>query len=160
MKSKKRHLTLEKRARIVDFIIDHYKKVRGRKSFPKKILADIVPLIFPGSDYKDRGFFKVVHTVHSPAHKRVLKLSHAKSTKRDWEVYRRLPANIRNRYFAKIYWHTKYCLLQKYGKKVAIPERELQKLRKIGKKCRIMDIKKDNVRKVDGHFKIIDANPS
>ncbi|MCS7115098.1 MAG: hypothetical protein N0A00_06855 [Candidatus Bathyarchaeota archaeon] len=26
--------------------------------------------------------------------------------------------NIRNRYFAKIYWTTQYCLLQKYGKAV------------------------------------------
>lgn len=154
-----RHATLKKRAKIIDLIIDQYKQIRGRKTFPKKIVAGLVTLMFPNSDFEGRGFFKEVHSVHSRTRKLVLKLSHAKSTRRDWRVYRRLPASIRNRYFAKIYWHTKYCSLQKYGKKMRVSKRELHKLRARVRKYGLTDIKADNVRMVEGHFKIVDASP-
>jgi hypothetical protein len=155
-----RHAILKKRAEIVDLIIDHYNRVRGRKNFPKKIVADVVGLIFPHSNFEGRGFFKEVHSVRSRARTLVLKLSHAESTRRDWKVYQLLPAGIRNRYFAKIYWHTKYCSLQKYGQKVRVPKEELQKLRRRVRKYGLKDIRAANVRKVEGHFKIVDANPS
>jgi hypothetical protein len=155
-----RHATLKKRAETVDFIIDQYKLVRRRRNFPKKIVAGVVDLLFPNSNFEGRGFFKEVHSIRSRARKLVLKLSHAESTKRDWRVYHRLPAGIRNRYFARIYWHTKYCSLQKYGKKVPVPKQELKKLRTRVREHGLTDIKADNVRKVEGHFKIVDASPS
>jgi len=158
-----RHATLKKRAELVDLVIHHYKRARYLKNFPKKIVAGVVGLMFPHSNFEGRGFFKEVHSIHSRARKLVLKLSNAKSTRRDWKVYQRLPAGIRNRYFAKIYWHTKYCLLQKYGEKVdaSKPEvkREVKKLRERVKKYGLRDIKTANVRKVEGRFKIVDANP-
>jgi hypothetical protein len=155
-----RHATLKKRAEFIDLIIDQYKHVRGQKNFPKKIVAGVVSLLFPDSNFEGRGAFKEVHAVHSRARTLVLKLSNKKSTKRDWNVYRRLPSGIRNRYFAKIYWHTKYCALQKYGKHANISEQELDKLRKRVRNYGLRDIRADNVRKVEGHFKIVDANPS
>ena len=158
--SRMRHAILKKRAEMVDVIIDHYKRARGLRNFPKRIVADVVGLMFPHSNFEGRGFFKEVHSVRSRARKLVLKLSHAKSTRRDWRVYQRLPAGIRNRYFAKIYWHTKYCSLQKYGKKVSVPKLELEKLRMCVRKYGLRDIRADNVRKVEGRFKIVDANPS
>jgi hypothetical protein len=115
--------------------------------------------MFPDSNFEGRRAFKEVHAVHSRAHKLVLKLSHAKSTRRDWKVYQLLPRNIRNRYFAKIYWHTKYCILQKYGKKKPVPNNELKKLQKLGRQYGLRNIKADNVRKVGNHFKIVDAHP-
>lgn len=154
-----RHASLRTRAEIVDLIIDRYNRVRGRKNFPKQIVAGVVSLMFPDSNFEGRGAFKEVHAVHSRTRKLVLKLSNAKSTRRDWSVYRRLPAGIRNRYFAKIYWHTKYCLLQKYGKKEPVPKHELRKLRTRVKQYGLKDIKADNVRRVEGHFKIVDAHP-
>jgi hypothetical protein len=155
-----RHANLKKRAEVIDLILDQYKQVRSRKNFPKKVVAGVVDIMFPNSKFEGRGAFKEVHSVHSRARKLVLKLSNAKSTRRDWMVYKRLPPTIRNRYFAKIYWHTKYCLLQKYGKKVHVPKDELKKLRARVKQYRLDDIRADNVRKVDGRFKIVDANPS
>jgi hypothetical protein len=155
-----RYGTLNKRAEVVDVVIDHYKRARHLKTFPKKIVEDVVGLMFPHSNFEGRGFFKEVHTVHSRARKLVLKLSNAKSTRRDWEVYHRLPATVRNRYFAKIYWHTKYCSLQKYGKKVRVPKSNLKELRMHVRKFGLTDIKADNIRKIEGHFKIVDANPS
>ncbi|HWC94855.1 MAG TPA: hypothetical protein VG475_17305, partial [Pseudolabrys sp.] len=127
-----RHSTLRQKAEIIDFIVDRYKKVRGRKTFPKGILKDIVPLFFLNSRYIGRGFHKEVFAIRSRAHIRVLKISNAKSTKRDLRVYNRLHPNIRNRYFAKIYWQTKYCLLQKFGIKASVPAKEIRRLKGIG----------------------------
>jgi hypothetical protein len=153
-----RHFTLKQRAEMFDLIIDEYNKVRKRKNFPKKIVADVLQLFFPDSNFVGRGFFKEVHEIRSRSYRRVLKVSNAGSTDRDWEVYNRLPRTLRNRYFAKIYWRTKYCLLQKYGKKAKVPASVLKKLRAFAKKYDLWDIKPDNVRKVDGRFKIIDAS--
>jgi hypothetical protein len=91
MVSHMRHAILKKRARIIDLVIDQYKQIRGRKTFPKIIVAGLVGLMFPDSDFEGRGFFKEGHSVHSRTRKLVLELSHAPSTKRDWQVYRRLP---------------------------------------------------------------------
>lgn len=160
MKRKPRHSKLKQRAEILDLIIDHYIKARNRKNFPRKIVAELVRLIFPDSSFQGRGFFKEVHAIRSPAHTRVLKLSNKKSTARDWRLYNRLPGSSRNHYFAKIYWRTKYCLLQKYGRKAKVPKAQLEKLRAFGRKNHLTDIKSDNIRKIDGRFKIVDAHPS
>jgi hypothetical protein len=157
MRRKSRHSTLKQRAEIIDLIIDHYNRVRKRKNFPKKIVADLVSLIFPDSSFVGRGFFKEVHSIRSRAHTRVLKLSNVKSTNRDWKIYNSLPKGVRNRHFAKIYWRTKYCQLQKFGKKANVPNAELERLREFARKHGLKDIKVDNIRKIDGRFKIIDA---
>lgn len=158
VKSRPRHSSLKRKAEIIDTIIDEYNKVRQRKNFPRKIVEQLVDLFFPDSNFVGRGVFKEVHAVRSRARKRVLKLSSAKSTTRDWKAYNKLPGTIRNRYFAKIYWRTKYCQLQKYGTRATVPEGALKKLRQIGKKYDLADIKSDNVRKVEGSFKIVDAS--
>lgn len=155
---KPRHATLKRRAEIIDLVIEHYNKARKRKNFPRKIVEDLVRLVFPISNFEGRGAFKEVHKIRSRAFKRVLKVSNDESTRRDWKAYQRLPKNIRNRYFAKIYWSTKYCQLQKFGKDVKVPKDELRKLKAIGNRYGLTDIRPANVRKIDGHFKIVDAS--
>jgi hypothetical protein len=157
---KVRHSTLKQKAEIIDFIVDRYKKIHGRKYFPKKILRDIVPLFFPRSRYVGRGVHKEVYAIRTPAHTRVLKISNEVSTRRDLQVYKRLPKSIRNRYFAKLYWQTKYCSLQKYGSKETVPAAEKIKLTEVGKKYGLIDIRDDNIRSFGRQFKIIDAHPS
>jgi LDH2 family malate/lactate/ureidoglycolate dehydrogenase len=83
MKPTRRHATLQRRAEIVDLIIDQYNRVRKRKKFPKKAVADVLQLLFPHSSFVGRGFFKEVHAIRSRAHTRVLKVSNGKSTNRD-----------------------------------------------------------------------------
>jgi hypothetical protein len=87
-----------------------------------------------------------------------LKIGREEYIKADIEAYMKLPKRIRNRYFAKIYWKTKYCLIQKYGKKTKIPKEILQKLRNVAKKFGLTDIRRANIRKIDGRFKIVDAS--
>jgi len=79
---------------------------------------------------------------------------------KDWLAYHSLPKNIRNRYFAKIYWLTDHCLLQKYGRATRVPDHELRKLKSVGKEYGLRDIRPANIRKVDGRFKIVDASLS
>jgi hypothetical protein len=45
-------------------------EVRQGKNFPKKIIDDVIKLVFPDSYFVGRGFFKEVHAIHSPAHTR------------------------------------------------------------------------------------------
>ena len=158
MKKTARHLKLKRKAEIVDLIIDQYNRVRKRKRFPRKVITNVVNLFFPESRHLGRGAFKEVLLIRSQAYKYVLKVSSLKSTGRDWKIYNRLPRTLRNRYYAKIYWRTKYSLLQKYGKRVQLPDAELKKLRKFAKKYGLTDVRPGNIRKIDKHFKIVDAN--
>ena len=48
-------------------------------------------------------------------------------------------------------------MLQKYGKKVKVPRKELQKLKDIGKKYGLKDIRESNIMKFGNKFKIVDA---
>lgn len=149
---------LKKQAELFDLVVDNYNKVRRRTNFPKKISKDVAELFFPEIHHLGGGFYKEAYLIRSKARKLVLKLANKRSINQDWKLYSSLPANLRNRYFTKIYWRTKYCLLQKLGEEEKIPKDEMKKLKEFGKKFGLTDIKPDNVRKVDGRFKIVDAN--
>src|SRR5712692_2145202 len=90
----------------------------------------------------------------------VLKTGNRRSLYQDWRTYRRLPATLRNRYFAKLYWRTKYCLLQKYGKAGRVPPKRLATLKTVAQEHGLIDVRPDNIRLVEGVFKIVDASPS
>jgi hypothetical protein len=153
-----RYSRIKKQAEIIDLVITRYMKIRGRKNFPRKTVRDIVPIIVPHSKFLGHGAYKHVHLIKLKGAKLVLKTSSRKSTKSDWTAYQRLPATIRNRYFAKIYWSTTYCQLQKFGKATKISKTKLQNLKAVGKKYGLTDIRPANVRKFAQQLKIVDAN--
>jgi hypothetical protein len=153
-----RHALIRKKAEFIDQFVDAYKRIRKRTSFPHKEVGSIIHFLFPGGSYSGRGAFKTVHKVSSRAKTLVLKTSHFKNITQDVRAYKKLPQTLRNRYLAKIYWRTKYCLLQKYGRKVTMPPMELGRLKAVGKKHGLTDVRPDNVRKVDERFKIVDAS--
>lgn len=96
--------------------------------------------------------------IHSNKRKLVLKIGRSKKhIIKDFKTYHQLPSSIRNRYFAKIYWVKSLFMLQKYGKKVKVPEKELKKLKIIGNKYGLKDIREANVMKFNNKFKIVDA---
>lgn len=154
-----RHALIKRKAEFIDQFVDSYKRVRRRSRFPHKEVGSIIHFLFPGSSYSGRGVYKTVHKVSSRTKNLVLKTGHYTYITKDLRAYHRPQPQIRNRYFAKIYWRTRYCLLQKYGKKAKVPISELAKLKAIGKKYGLTDIRADNIRKVDDHYKIVDANP-
>lgn len=155
-----RHVLIQRTARLVDQFVDVYKRARKRTTFPHKGVHEIVTLLFPGSAKTGRGAFKTVFVVRSRKRSLALKTSNSNQIMNDWLAYHRLPKGIRNRYFAKIYWLTDHCLLQKYGQESRVPERVLRDLKKIGKKFGLRDIRPANILKIDGQFKIVDAGLS
>jgi hypothetical protein len=106
---------------------------------------------------RNLGWHKIVFGIRSDQ-EIVLKVGAKKSIENDHRVYKRVPENQRHQLFAKIFWHTKYCLLQQYGSPAKVSQKELDNLRVTVYKYGISDIKPDNLIRVDGELKIIDAN--
>jgi hypothetical protein len=104
------------------------------------------------------GWHKIVFGIRSLDEKVVLKVGTQKSIENDHQAYKRVPQNVRHQLFARIYWHTKYCLLQEYGFSAQITEVQLGSIRRIVNKYGIFDVKADNVKNIDGKLKLIDAN--
>ena len=154
-----RHKKLYREIILFEKFIDGYKKLHNRRTFPRTLTSKLIELLFRSKTrYIGSGAFKFVNKIRR--HKTVLALKYGKrkSITSDIKAYNRLPRNIRNRYFGKIYWRSKYFLLQKYGKKANIANSILIKLKNIGKKYGLTDIRRANIRKVQGNFKIVDAN--
>ena len=96
--------------KVIEPSIDFIKKCRKRKSMPFKDIEGILKIFFPKTKYHEtrKGFFKHVFVIHSTKRKLVLKVGRSKRhIRKDFTTYNRLPKNIRNRYFAKIY-HMSY----------------------------------------------------
>jgi hypothetical protein len=152
-----RHALIHRKALLLDQFIDVYKRVRRRKTFPHQATAKIIPLLFPGSSVAGRGAFKTVHKVSARVRDLVLKTSARKNIRMEVRAYRKLPSRIRNRYFAKVYWRTKYCLLQKFGSECDVPPSRLARLKQVARKYELTDVRPGNIRCVGGVGKIVDA---
>jgi len=157
MKYKKIYDVVKK---IIEPAIQHIKRSRKRGTMPFKEIETILKICFPKTRYHKtgKGFFKHVFVIHSDTKKLVLKIGRSKKhLRKDYTTYNSLPKSIRNRYFAKIYWRYGLFMLQKYGKEVRVPAKELERLKKIGRKYRLKDIREANIMKIDNKLKIVDA---
>ncbi len=154
MKFKDLHHT----ARQIDHSIDHYLHLSGSPVIPQIQLKELVIKNFPDLYVRDAGWHKIVFGIHSADQKIVLKIGTKKTIENDHRAYKRVPESIRHQVFAKIFWHTKYCLLQEYGFPVQVNEAELTRLRRIVYRYGIFDVKVENLKRIDGELKIIDAN--
>ncbi len=125
---------------------------------PQEELKGLVLKNFPDLYLKDVGSHKIVFGIHSIDQKIVLKVGAKKSIENDHRAYKRVPENQRHQLFARIFWHTKYCLLQEYGSSANVTQKELDSLRGIVYKYGVFDVKADNLKRIDGELKIIDAN--
>jgi hypothetical protein len=136
----------------------------NKKSFALPIIEinAIIKYLFPSCYTKSHGWFKTVYTIcpqrGSKGEMLILKIGKESSIKDDLKVYRMLPKEIRKEIFAKIHWHTRYCLLQEWGKEVKIISKNIEKMKLIAAKYGLEDIKSANIRKVGRKLKIIDAS--
>ena len=115
------------------------KRSRKRTNMPYKQLKQILAVFFPktrdvGSGH---GFFKHVFIIYFQRRKLALKVGRNKrDIQKDHTTYTRLcrrrGTKSANRHFAKIYWASGIFVLQKYGRRVAVPEKQLEKLREFG----------------------------
>jgi hypothetical protein len=153
-----RYKTLHHQAKHIDHLIDEAIAAK-RSAFPtKEELEPLIQAVFPDFYVVNAGWHKVVFGICSPDQKIVLKIGSKKNIEYDHRVYKSLPENMRHRFFAKIYWHTKYCLLQEYGFPASVSPEQLTSLRQTVYRYGIFDVKAENIKLIDGKLKIIDAN--
>jgi hypothetical protein len=147
---------IHKRAVLIDEFIDVNKK---SFNLPMKEIDVIIRYLFPSCYVRSKGWFKTVFKVCTrEKNKRVvLKIGKVESIKDDIKVYHKLPAKMRRKYFARIYWHTKYCLLQEYGEDAKPSVKEVERMRKMALRYGISDVRKENIRMFKGKLKMVDA---
>ena len=128
---------------------------------PYKDIGNLVKLFYPKTKYEavNNGAFKHVYVIHSNKRKLVLKVGRTKlRINKDYKTYLHVPKNVRNRYFAKIYWTHNIFMLQKCGKKPkGISKQELIRLKNIGRRYNLKDVREANILKFGRGFKIVDA---
>jgi hypothetical protein len=124
---------------------------------PQEDLKKLILKDFPDFYVRDFGWHKIVFGIHK-IDQIVLKVGAKKSIENDHIVYKRVPEGMRHQLFARIFWHTKFCLLQQYGSPAKITKEELNNFRAMIYKYGIFDIKAENLKRIDGALKIIDAN--
>jgi len=145
------------KAKFLDHLIDEYSDSRNIRFVPVEILSSLVVTVFPDAKRLGYGLHKIVFRLQHKTHMLVLKVGKAPDIELDHQAYNRLPHEIRHVYLAKIYWHTKYSLLQQYGLKTKLTEQELARIRLIAAKYGLFDVTCENIRIVDGNSKIIDT---
>ena len=150
--------SLYEKAKAIDKLIDNYIKNKVTSFVPMATLQEVVPTIFPDCFMVNFGLHKLVFHVRHKSHELVLKIGKHEAIEADHKTYKQLPKNLRHAYFARVFWHTKYCLLQEYGVEAEVSELELGQLRNIASEYGLLDITCDNIRKVNGNLKIIDAS--
>jgi hypothetical protein len=150
--------SLNEEAKRLDVFIDDYIKINKSSFVPMKNLEQTVLTVFPNAHLKDFGLHKLVFFLRHKTHELALKIGKSESIELDHKAYRQMPTNIRHVYFAKIFWHTKYCLLQEYGVEAVVSAQDLVQLREIASMYGLLDITCENIRSVNGNLKIIDAS--
>ncbi len=148
---------LHEKGKLLDKIIDDYLKKKRAKFVPIANLEKMVPLIFPGAHIASYGMHKLVFKLQHKSHQLALKIGKEQAIEHDHKAYKQLPSNMRRVYFARVFWHTKYCLLQEYGVETEVTKEQLSMLRSIAGKYGLLDISCENIRNINGNLKIIDA---
>ncbi len=153
-----KYKTLHQTARQIDHLIDHYMHASRSTFIKQNELKNLILKDFPDLYVKDAGWHKIVFGIYSTEQKIVLKVGSQNSIEKDHRAYKRVPKNQRHQLFAKIFWHTKYCLLQQYGSPANVTKQELDILRRTVYQYGISDIKAENLKRINGELKIVDAN--
>jgi hypothetical protein len=149
--------TLHQRAEILDDLIDAYIDSKKTAFVPIQELQNIVPTVFSEASMQSFGMHKLVFHILYRRRDLALKIGKKDAIEADHRAYKQLPHPYRHVYFARVFWHTKYCLLQEYGVEVDVTPEELAQIRSIANKFGLLDISCDNIRNIDGYLKIIDA---
>ena len=76
--------------------------------------------VFPNAVMVDFGLHKLVFSLRHKIHILALKVGRAQAIELDHKVYKQMPKDSRDVYFARIFWHTKYSLLQEWGIEVEV----------------------------------------
>jgi hypothetical protein len=155
-----KYKTIHQKAKQIDHLIEHHMQSSGISVIPQEELKKLVLKNFPDFYVQNVGWHKIVFGIHSIDQKIVLKVGSKNSIENDHRAYKRVPEKMRHKVFARIFWHTKYCLLQEFGYPANVTQEELTRLRKIVYRYGVFDVKAENLKVINGELKIIDANVS
>ena len=150
--------SLHEKAKLLDNLVDDYIKTKGTSFVPMTNLEKIVTVAFTDAVLVNLGLHKLVFHLRHKSHELALKTGKAQAIEQDHKAYKQLPASLRHVYFAEVFWHTKYCLLQEYGVEAEASAEGLAQLRAIASKYGLLDITCDNIRSINGNLKIVDAS--
>lgn len=151
---------LHHEAKYIDRIIDRQLILLGGTFLTPDEVEALVEANYPDFEVENCGWHKTVFRNRQVDHKVVLKIGPSRSIENDYQAYKHVPETLRHLYFARIYWHTKYCLLQVFGETANVTDEELDCMRQAVYKYGVFDIKPENLRWIEGELKIIDANAS
>jgi hypothetical protein len=149
---------LHETARRIDHLIDHHMHTNHSTLIAQEELRGLVPKNFPDLYVRGFGWHKIVFGSRSVDGKVVLKVGARRVIENDHRAYKVVPEHLRHQVFARIFWHTKYCLLQEYGYPARVSVEELTRIRRVVYRYGVFDVKAENLRRVGGELKIIDAN--
>jgi hypothetical protein len=149
---------LHHEAKHIDRLIDRQLTLLGGLFLSTGAIEALVEANYPDFLVENCGWHKIVFRNRQIDDKVVLKIGPRRSIENDHQAYKRLPKSIRHLVFARIYWHTKYCLLQEFGETAAVTPEQLECMRQAVYKYGVFDIKTENLRWIDGKLKIIDAS--
>ena len=150
--------SLHAKAKLLDDSIDEFIKTKNSSFVPMENLEKIVITVFPDAHLSNFGLHKLVFQLRHKSHILALKIGKSEAIERDHEAYIMMPPSMRQVYFARVFWHTKYCLLQEYGEETEVSAQNLVQIREIAYEYGLLDITCDNIRSVNGNLKIIDAS--
>lgn len=149
---------LHRQAKHIDRLIDVNLHAQGMPFLPQEDIKTLVTMTYPEFFAVATGWHKVVFGNKKIDQSVVLKVGPKKSIEGDHRAYKRIPHKLRHQLFARIFWHTRYCLLQEYGYPTQVTPTQLAHLRRLVYPYGIFDVKDENLRTVNGKLKIIDAN--
>jgi len=115
--------------------IDSYDKTPNRNKV-LEMLSKFKPKFLSSGGYKRCFLVK--------SNKRVLVFKVGRDVETQYKIYQDLKGKHKLKY-AKIYWTTKRCLLQRYCKKVDVPKNLIKENKKIAKKLGYSDWRKANI---------------
>jgi len=150
--------SLHEKAKLVDDLIDDYIETKGASFVPMNDLEKTVTAAFPDAVLANLGLHRLVFCLRHKSHELALKTGKVHAIELDHKAYKQLPASLRHVYFARIFWHTKYSLLQEYGAEAEASAEGVAQLRAIASKYGLLDITCDNIRSINGYLKIVDAS--
>jgi hypothetical protein len=153
-----KYKTLHHTAKQIDRLIDNYLQSRGTSFIPQEELKNLILKNYPDLYVKDFGWHKIVFGIRSTDQKVVIKVGTKKSIENDHRAYKRVPESMRHQLFARIFGHSKYCLVQEYGFAAHVSPEELDSIRKIVYRYGVFDVKAENLMRIDNQLKIIDVN--
>jgi hypothetical protein len=149
--------SLYQKAQVIDNYLEHNYDPARQHAISLKAVGDVVLKFYPDFKLTGSGTHKIIFEVQHHHHTLAFKVGRRRAIENDHKAYKRLPVGIRRKYFARIYWHTHYCLLQEYGEETYVPIEELNQLKAVADKFDLIDVNCDNVRRINGQLKMVDA---